>query len=144
MGLVLKNEEIIFFDTSPFIYFFEKHPVFCPRVLAIFEQLYDCNAQIVTSMISYIELTTHPARLGKHDLVNKYRDYMTNSKNMRLFPLDILIADTAIQLRAKYRFKTPDAIQLATAIHCGADYIITNDREWLKLDNLNILLLTDL
>ena len=144
MGLILKSTDMLFFDTSPFIYFFEKHPDFYPKISALFDQIYDCNAQIVTSIISYIELTTHPARLGKHDLVNKYRDYMTHSENISLFPLDISIADTAVQLRAKYNFKTPDAIQLATAIRCGADYIITNDKEWTKIDSLKILLLSDL
>lgn len=69
---------------------------------------------------------------------------MTHSENISLFPLDISIADTAVQLRAKYNFKTPDAIQLATAIRCGADYVITNDKEWQKVGNLNILLLEDL
>ena len=42
------------------------------------------------------------------------------------------IADYVVELRAQYRFKTPDAIQLGTAVACGADYIVTNDRAWQK------------
>jgi hypothetical protein len=36
------------------------------------------------------------------------------------------IIDYVVELRAQYRFKTPDAIQLGTAVACGADYILTN------------------
>jgi hypothetical protein len=45
-----------------------------------------------------------------------------------LFPLDIDIADHVVEMRAKYPFKTPDVIQLGTAVACGADDIITNDK----------------
>lgn len=110
MGLILKSTDIIFFDTSPFIYFFEKHPDYYPKVMIFLDQVYTCHAQIITSIISYIELTTHPARLGEHALIKKYRDYMTHSENISLFPLNIPIADIAVQLRAQYNFKTPDAI----------------------------------
>lgn len=144
MGLTLKSADMVFLDTSPFIYFFEKHPAYCHKIMVLLDQVYACNAQIVTSIITYIELTTHPARLGEHALVSKYRDYLTHSENISLFPLDIAIADTAVQLRAKYNFKTPDAIQLATAIRCGADYIITNDKEWRKVEDMAVIVLDDL
>jgi len=38
------------------------------------------------------------------------------------------IAEIAAQLRALHTYKTPDALQLATAIHMGAQFFITNDR----------------
>jgi predicted nucleic acid-binding protein len=45
-----------------------------------------------------------------------------------------LIAIKAAELRAKYSLKTPDSIQLATAIQYNADYFLTNDLR-LKLVN---------
>ncbi len=65
-------------------------------------------------------------------MVAKCRDYLTNSKNVSLYPLNLLVADRAVSFRSRYNLKTPDAIQLATAKICGADYIITNDRSWKK------------
>ena len=130
MGLDLKSDDIIFLDIAPVIYFFEEHPNFYPALKALFDNLYETGAQAITSIITYIELTTHPARLGKSQLVRKYRDYLTNSDNISLFPLDIDIAGYVVDMRTKYQFKTPDAIQLGTAVACGADYIITNDKAW--------------
>jgi antitoxin (DNA-binding transcriptional repressor) of toxin-antitoxin stability system len=57
---------------------------------------------------------------------------------------DIDIADYVVEMRAKYHFKTPDAIQLGTAVACGADYIITNDKAWQKLEEVKVLLIRDL
>ncbi len=63
-------------------------------------------------------------------MVRKYRDYLTNSENISRLPLDLKIADQAVELRSQHNFKTPDAIQLDTAVACGADDIKTNDKDW--------------
>ena len=144
MDLDLKSGDIIFLDTAPFIYFFEKHPDYFPALEMLFDRLYETDAQAITSIITYIELTTHPARQGKSQLVRKYRDYLTNSENISLFPLDLNIADQAVNLRAQHHFKTPDAIQIGTAIACGADYIITNDKDWRKVEEIQVLMVGDL
>jgi predicted nucleic acid-binding protein len=144
MGLELKSDDMIFLDTAPFIYFFEQHPDYFPALENFFTRLYETGAQAITSIITYIELTTHPARQGKEKLVRKYRDYLSNSENISLFPLDINIADQVIHLRTKYLFKTPDFIQLGTAVACGADYIITNDRGWKGFEEVKVLLIEEL
>ena len=144
MGLDLKSDDIIFLDTAPFIYFFEQHPDYFPAIETLFANLYKTNAQAITSIITYIELTTHPARQGKNQLVRKYRDYLSNSENISLFPLDMDIADHVVQLRAQYHFKTPDAIQLGTAAACGADYIITNDKSWQRFEAIKVVLVSEL
>ena len=43
-----------------------------------------------------------------------------------------------------FLFKTPDANQLGTAVACGADYIITNDKAWQSFEGIEVLLLGDL
>lgn len=144
MGLDLKSDDIVFLDTAPFIYFFEQHPDYFPALESFFARLYETGAQAITSIVTYIELTTHPARQGKTKLVRKYRDYLSHSENISLFPLDINIADQVVHLRAKYLFKTPDAIQLGTAVACGADYIITNDRAWQGFEEMKVLLVGEL
>ena len=144
MGLELESGDIIFLDTAPFIYFFEQHPGYFPALEMFFNQLYATGAQAITSIITYIELTTQPARQGKKQLVRKYRDYLTNSENISLFPLDINIADHVVELRSQYRFRTPDAIQVGTAVACGADYIITNEKTWQRFEKVRVILVREL
>lgn len=142
--MILKSDDVIFLDTAPFIYFFERHPDHFPPMAALFDQLYATGAQAITSIITYIELTTQPARRGNLKLVRKYRDYLSNSENISLFALDMNIADYVVQLRARYALKTPDAIQLGTALACGADHVITNDRAWQGLEEVNVVLMEEL
>ena len=86
----------------------------------------------------------HSSRQGKNKLVRKYRDYLANSENISLFPLDMDIADHVVELRAKHHFETPDAIQLGTAVACGADYIITNDKAWQRFEGIKVVLVGDI
>ncbi len=144
MGVDFQGADIIFIDTAPFIYFFEKHDRYFHHMARFFDQVYETNCQVITSIITYIELTTQPARLGNDKLVRKYGDYLGNSENISTFPLDIKIADFAVQMRAKYQLKTPDAIQLGTALACGADYVLTNDRAWQQVTEVDLLLVDEL
>ena len=140
----MHSSDIIFLDTAPFIYFFEQHPDYYPALEILFDRLYETDAQAITSIITYIELTTLPARQGKKKLVRKYRDYLSNSENISIFSLDMDIADHAVEFRAQYNFKTPDAIQLGTAAACGADYIITNDKDWRRVEEIQVVMVGDL
>ena len=144
MGIDFAGGDIIFLDTAPFIYFFERHPDHFPAMEKLFDRLYETGAQAITSVITYIELTTHPARLGQHQLIRKYRDYLTNSENISLFPIDLNIADHVVTVRSQYGFKTPDAVQLGTAVACGADYILTNDTAWLRFKEVKVFLVQEL
>jgi len=54
------------------------------------------------------------------------------------------IADHVVNLRATHRFKTPDAIQLGTAVACGADYVVTNDKTWQRFKEVKVVLLSEL
>ncbi len=144
MGVRLKSGDIVFLDTAPFIYFFETHPDYFPQLEAFFDQLYETGAQAITSIVTYIELTTRPARKGNRQLVRKYRDYLSNSQNISLFPLDMDIADHVVELRATCHFRTPDAIQIGTAVACGVDYIITNDKSWQRFDEIKVIMVGDL
>lgn len=144
MGITLQSSTIVFLDTAPFIYFFEKHPHYFPFLEKLFDQVYEADAQVITSMITFMEISTFPARLGHHQLVQKYRDFFTNAENISLFPIDLTIAEQAVILRAEYKLKTPDAIQLGTAIICGADYIITNDKTWQRFTQQPVLLMDEI
>ncbi len=144
MGLTLAPFQKVFVDTAPFIYFFEEHEPYGARMAAFFDEVYDKDAEVVTSLVTYIELLTHPEREGDSRLAAKYRESLVNSERVSVYPLDLLVADVTVMYRARYGLKTPDAIQLATAQMCGADYVLTNDRDWSRVEGLNIVQVVDL
>jgi hypothetical protein len=50
----------------------------------------------------------------------------------------------AATLRARFKLRTPDAIQIATGLHARATLAITNDQKWCELPVMETLLLSDL
>lgn len=144
MDLNLNSSSTIFFDTAPFIYYFEDHPDYGQIIDKLILSIYENDSLFVTSYITYIELITKPKQLEREDLVAKYRDFFTNSDNLSIYPLNLMVSEKAADFRVKYNFKTPDAIQIATASICGADLIITNDKEWKKFQEIRVLILDDL
>lgn len=133
MGLKLKPSEKIFLDTAPFIYYFEEHPSYISKLKKLFDNVYEMKTPVITSMITYIELLTYPERTNMRKLAAKYRDSLTASELISIYPLDFHIADISVKLRAKHNLKTPDAIQVATAMASGSDYLITNDAKLKKI-----------
>ncbi len=144
MGMSFQAGQKVFIDTAPLIYWFEDHPVYVKKMAGFFDEITKKHIPLITSMITYIEVLTQPARLGADDLADKYRDYFLNSEQLNIYPLDMLVADAAVNLRATYALRTPDAIQLATAQVCGCNCILSNDRKWRRTKSLRILLVDEL
>lgn len=59
-------------------------------------------------------------------------------------PVSETIAEKAAQLRATHGLRTPDAIQLATAISSSAAFFLTNDDRLPSLASLRMLVLNQL
>jgi uncharacterized protein len=54
---------------------------------------------------------------------------LKNLTYLELIAPDKVIAMLAVGLGAHYALKTPDAVHLATAVHVGADALVTNNRK---------------
>ena len=83
----------------------------------------------------------------KYKSLSEKQDFWDTSRiQYRLFKdlLNISVADKTVELRAEYGLRTPDAIQLATAVSCGSDYVLTNDRKWKQVNQCNTVLLDEL
>ncbi len=144
MGLNIKRGETVFIDSAPLIYYWEENKKYFHQISMLFDEIYDADVQITASLITYIEVITYPIKENNLKLAAKYRDYFTNSANFALYPVNLLVAEKTALYRVEYNLKTPDAIQLATAEICGADYVITNDSEWKKIPNMNIIQISEL
>ena len=95
----------------------------------------------LTSTITLTELLVQPYRDGDEDLVDQFFGLLTTYPNLEWIPPDLAIADTAASLRARYRLRTPDALQAATAVRCRASGFITNDAAFERVEALETLLL---
>ena len=144
MGLRLAHGQSVFLDTAPLVYLFEEHEQFLPAVQQVLEEAYAKGVQLVSSMVTYIEILTIPTREGDRALAARYREFLTNSDGLSIYPLNVTVADEAVRLRAEFALRTPDAIQLATAMVCGVDCFLTNDRRLARVPGINVVMVADL
>ena len=114
-------------DTAPLIYFIERHPVYSPKLRPFFEAAERHEFQLVTSVVTLIEVLILPLRTGRHELAREYRDILVRSASLKALPVTLEISEEAAQLRATHNIRTPDAIQVATAKTAGASWFLTND-----------------
>lgn len=144
MGLTLSRGQSLFLDTAPLIYLFEEHEQFLPVVVQVLGEASRAGADLVGSMVTYIEILTAPLRAGNAALAARYREYLTNSEGLSIYPLNTSVADEAARLRAEHGRRAPDAIQLATATVCGVDYFLTNDRRLSRVPGVDVVVVADL
>jgi predicted nucleic acid-binding protein len=144
MGLSLKSNETLFIDTPPLIYFWGKNALYYEKLASLFDQIYALDIQCTISLLTYTEVIGFALKKKEPRIAAKYRDYLTNSGNINLYPPNLLVADKTAFFMAKYDLNMAAAIQLATAAICGADYVLTSNREWEKVQSLRIVLVGDL
>lgn len=133
--------QIIALDTAPLIYFIEEHPKYTPTVTPFFNALATAQFQAITSVITLLEVLVLPYRSGNATLAAQYQEILLNTPSLTIQPLTPDIAEEAARIRALHGIRTPDAIQLATAVLGSAKAILTNDTNLPAIPGLQVLVL---
>ena len=131
-------------DTAPIIYLIEANPRYDALVTEIFSQIAAGLLKGITSTITLTEVLAQPLQHGNVALQQEYRDLLLQSEHLHLIAIDAPIAELAADLRARYRLRTPDALQIAAAINQGCEAFLTNDTGLRRVTELPILVLDDL
>jgi len=139
----LRDARRVHFDTVTLIYLIERHPSYGPLAREAFALVDAGRCVGLSSFVTLLEVLVKPFRDQRADLVREYRDLLTGSRGFFLFPLDREIAEQGARIRAQFGFRTPDAIQLATAVTHGADVFLTNDRKLKNFEDVQVVVLDD-
>ena len=136
--------KVVGLDTAPLIYFIEQNPKYLEMMLLFFKSFNRGDFRIVTSTVTLVEVLVHPLRQKNTALAQEYCEILMNQESLTVVQLTPDIAETAAQLRATYNLRSPDSIQMATAICEGASFFLTNDARWPSLPGLTVLVLEHL
>jgi predicted nucleic acid-binding protein len=131
-------------DTAPLIYYIKEHPAYGPLVDPFFDALSQGLLTAVTSAATLLEVLVHPLRQSDEKLAQDYNDILLRSANLKTLPITFATAQTAAELRAQFNLKTPDAIQVATALRQQADALLTNDRDIAGIPGIRVINLKEL
>jgi len=131
-------------DSSCFIYHIEENQKYAELTKIIFEELLPQNKlKAFASTLIITEILTKPYLYNRPDLVHDYKDLILNLPNFSTFAPEEQICDGAALIRAKYNFRTPDAIHIATAIAQKAAAIVGNDKKWEKVKEIKTIILEE-
>lgn len=136
--------KVVGLDTAPLIYFIEENSAYLEIVRPFFEAVDHGDFQVVTSVVTLLEVLVQPLRTSATEIAQQYREILTGAIGLTTVDLSRDIAEEAARLRASHHIRTPDAIQIATAIRAGASFFLTNDTRLPSLPGLTLLLLDDL
>jgi predicted nucleic acid-binding protein len=131
-------------DTAPIIYFVEGNPDFFPACEAVFQLIAGGGLTAVTSHLTLTETLPLPIRNADIVLENAYRSLLLSSVGIETFPIDEPVAARAAGLRARYGLRTPDALQIATAIEHGCQAFLTGDRKLRQVSDISVVVIGDL
>jgi len=124
----------IYLDSAPLIYLVEN---VAPYASALINRLAKPGTLQVCSELSRLECRVKPLRDGEVALLAAFDSYFTNIIGTTV-PLSRQVIDRATELRARYGFRTPDAIHLAAAITDGCDLFLTNDHRLDKCAEITV------
>ena len=98
----LSEHRRIMLDTAPIIYFIEEHVSFGQIVDEVFRTIRDNpHHQAFSSVITLIEVLTHPLRKRNLQLAEEYKTFLLKSANFTVYGIDPIVAETAAVLRAR-------------------------------------------
>jgi predicted nucleic acid-binding protein len=135
--------KVIGLDTAPIIYFVEERSHF-GIVQPFFEALSRGYFRAITSIITLLEVLVQPYHHEDSNLAEKYKEILLHSDNLFIVPVSSEIADKAAEFRARYGIRTPDAIQIATALQGGSSIFMTNSRSLKKIQEIEVITLCDI
>lgn len=142
--LIQLEGQVVGLDTAPLIYFIEQNEAYLELVRAFFQEMSQGKFQVITSTLTLTKVLVHPLRTANSELAEQYCDIVLAQENLTTLPVSVEIAKVAAQLRAVQHLRTPDAIQIATAMQGGATFFLTNDARLAAVPDLEVLVLDNL
>lgn len=144
IGDALGGVSRLFLDTATVIYFVERHPQYSQLVDYTFGQIDNGAVTGVTSPITLAECLVIPYRHGLVTAQRDFADLIVNGQGILFVLTDNMIAERAAELRARHNLPLADALQVSTALASNCEALLTNDSRFRRVNDLPILLLTDL
>lgn len=142
LGTKLKGQKV-YLDTNIFIYALEAMEPWATHLREAFTSLEAGEWHAVTSSLSIAECLVKPFDTERDDMVAAYRAALSPSQYLHIAPLCEEILVDAARLRAKHKFKLPDALHIATALNHGCTAMLTNDSQFCKITAMQCIVMSD-
>jgi predicted nucleic acid-binding protein len=133
----LPDGALLLVDSAPLIYLLENNAQHAQRFAGLFEAAAASRLRVALTTVTLADVLTGPYKHGRDALARKMQAALCEYD---VLPLTASIAVDSARLRARYRLRLPDAIQLATALDINAYALVTHDRDYSNVKDVRILM----
>jgi predicted nucleic acid-binding protein len=133
----------VYVDANALIYTVEAVTPYAHLLAPLWLRANDGEITLVTSDLTLMEVLVKPLKLGSRHLIDGYEQTF-RARQLRVEPVSLKVLREAAALRATAALKTPDAIHAATALTLGCTHLVTNDSMFLRIRQLQVVVLNDL
>lgn len=139
----LRSFQYVGFDTPVFVYHIEQSSRWAATATAALEAMVGGSFSGLTSVITLLEISIKPLRLGRPEVADAYEALIGDITNLAINDIDGRTARIGAELRAKYGLRTPDSLQIAACLADGAEAFVTNDRRLRRVEEIDVVVLGD-
>ena len=143
LAAALRRHERIGVDTPIFIYHLEGTTHLAGLAGVALDELAGGAFTGMTSVLTLMEIAVKPLHMRRPDVAEEYEILLANYPNLVIAALDRPTARRAAELRAEYRLRPADALQVAACLEQGATAFLSNDRELRRITHLQVWMLED-
>jgi len=138
---LLQKHPIVGIDTVAFIYHLEENHKYLPFTNVLFEMVENGVIKGITSTITIMEILVKPEKEENKRAIQEYKFILQTFPNLKIKPIDFHTAEKAAELRAKYRIKPADALQLGAALVENANAFVTNDEKLKQVEEIKTIVM---
>lgn len=130
--MVSLSGESAYLDASTIIYALEGLARFGNLKAVLLDRLDAGELVAVTSQLTLVETLVRPRKAGDLRIEQTYRVFLQPSRSLSVEPITLAVLERVVDLRARFGFKIPDAIHLATGMAVGCTVFVTGDAQWAR------------
>jgi len=140
----LKGSSGVVLDTMVWIYLFEDHPEWSGICEKLILRAEDGLYKGWVTPVTMAEIMVKPLLANRRDIADNYRSAIMSAAGITVCDIDAKTGVMAGALRAKYRLPLPDMLQCAVALKSSRPILITNDKDLVRVEELDIIMLNQL
>jgi predicted nucleic acid-binding protein len=119
---------VVFLEASPVIYLIEQPATAGPKVAERVRELLASGERLAVSYLVRMECLVGPLKANDTELLAHYVTFF-QSPDLSVLPVSPAVCDRAARVRAEYRFRPLDSLDLAAAVEHGCSRFLTNDAQ---------------
>ena len=122
-------------DTNIFLNVVNRENGFYVASKAILDSVDEGKFHGLVSTITLAEMAAGYYQIGDEFGRKEFMLHLLSSRNYTIVSLDAVIADLAGKIRAETGLRLPDAVIIATGVKSNAEFIVSNDSEFMRSSN---------